>query len=219
MRKKIVGFRYRSTQPTGVTHLCWFICQMSTEIRFRFYIVACIVFCYHLGVCRGHRNGGIEMLKYIKRGLIVCMLALVFVVLAYLLGVKTYDTPKKEKTQVYETDWTILRSTKTQRLSQFKSTLEKVEQSGGGEVIFEGGKGFVLFRVRKDGTLVAMVPVFASILHISSRTLFRLILLSKRYYTIRLTSWDKEQLEQIAPFHNVSEREVPISENRPTYIP
>ena len=139
------------------------------------------------------------MLKYIKRGLIVCMLALVFLVLAYLLGVKTYDAPKKEKTQVYETDWTILRSTKTQRLSQFKSTLEKVQESGGGEVIFEGGKGFVLFRVHRDGNLVAMVPAFASVLHISSRTPARLILLSKRYYTIRLTSWDKEQLEQIAP--------------------
>ena len=155
------------------------------------------------------------MLKYIKRGLIVCVLALVFLVLAYLLGVKTYDAPKKEKTQVYETDWTLLRTTKVQRLSYFQSTLEEVQQSGGGEVIFEGGKGFVLFRVRKDGTLVAMVPVFASILHISSRTLFRLILLSKRYYTIRLTSWDKEQLEQIAPFHNVSEREVPYPKTDP----
>ena len=155
------------------------------------------------------------MLKYIKRGLIVCMLAVVFLVLAYLLAVKTYDAPKKEKTQGYETDWTILRSTKTQRLSQFKSTLEKVQESGGGEVIFEGGKGFVLFRVHRDGNLVAMVPAFASVLHISSRTPARLILLSKRYYTIRLTSWDKEQLEQIAPFHNVSERKVPYPKTDP----
>ncbi len=155
------------------------------------------------------------MLKYIKRALIVCMLALVFLVLAYLLAVKTYDAPKKEKTQGYETDSTMLRSTKTQRLSRFQSTLEKVQQFGGGEVIFEGGKGFVLFRVRKDGNLVAMVPAFASVPHISSTTLFRLILLSKRYYTIRLTSWDKEQLEQIAPFHNVSEREVPYPKTDP----
>ena len=155
------------------------------------------------------------MLKHIKRGLIVCMLTLVFLVLAYLLGVKTYDAPKKEKTQGYETDSTLLRTTKAQRLSYFQSTLEKAQQSGGGEVIFEGGKGFVLFRVRNDGTLVAMVPVFASVLHISSRTLFRLILLSKRYYTIRLTSWDKEQLDQIAPFHNVSEREVPYPKTDP----
>ena len=149
------------------------------------------------------------MLRYIKQGLIVCMLALVFLVLAYLLGVKTYDPPRKEKTQGYETDSTMLRSTKTQRLSRFQSTLEKVQQSGGGEVIFEGGKGFVLFRVRKDGNLVAMVPAFASVLHISSTTLFRLIILSKRYYTIRLTSWDKEELAQMAPFQDASEREVP----------
>jgi hypothetical protein len=143
------------------------------------------------------------------------MLALVFLVLAYLLGVKTYDAPKKEKTQVYETDSTILRTTKTDRLSRFKSTLEKVQQFGGGEVIFEGGKGFVLFRVRKDGSLVAKVPVFASIPHISSTTLFRLILLSKRYYTIRLASWEREQLEQMAPFQDAPEREVPYPKTDP----
>ena len=155
------------------------------------------------------------MLKYIKRALIVCMLALVFLVLAYLLGVKTYDAPKKEKTQGYETDWTMLRSTKTQRLSRFKSTLEKVQESGGGELIFEGGKGFVLFRVHRDGNLVAMVPLFASVPHISSTTLFRLIILSKRYYTIRLTSWDKEELAQMAPFQDASEREVPYPKTDP----
>ena len=155
------------------------------------------------------------MLKYIKRALIVCMLAVVFLVLAYLLGVKTYDAPKKEKTQGYETDSTMLRSTKTQRLSRFKSTLEKVQQFGGGEVIFEGGKGFVLFRVHKDDNLVAMVPVFASVPHISSRTLFRLILLSKRYYTIRLTSWDREELAQIASLQDAREREVPYPKTDP----
>ncbi len=155
------------------------------------------------------------MLTYIKRGLIVCMLALVFLVLAYLLGVKTYDAPKKEKTQVYETDWTILRTSKTERLSYFKSTLEKLQQFDGGEVIFEGGKGFVLFRVRADGSLVAKVPVSASIPHISSTTLFRLILLSKRYYTIRLTSWDKEQLDQIASLQDAPEREAPYPKTDP----
>ena len=73
------------------------------------------------------------------------MLALVFLVLVYFLGVKTYDAPKKEKTQVYETDWTLLRTTKAQRLSYFKSTLEEAQQSGRGEVIFEGGKGICPF--------------------------------------------------------------------------
>ena len=82
-------------------------------------------------------------------------------------------------------------------------------------MIFEGGKGFVLFRVRKDGSLVAMVPAFASVPHISSTTLFRLISLSKRYYTVRLTSWEKEQLAQIAPFHDAAEREVPYPKTDP----
>ena len=150
-----------------------------------------------------------------KRGLVVGMLALVFLVLVYLLGIKTYDAPRKEKTQVYEKDSTILRTTKTKRLSSFESTLKKLQQFGGGEVIFEGGKGFVLFRVRKDGSLVAKVPVFASIPHISSTTLFRLILLSKRYYTIRLTSWEKEQLTQVAPFQDAIEREVPYPKTDP----
>ena len=160
------------------------------------------------------------MLKYIKRALIVCMLALVFLVLAYLLAVKTYDAPKKEKTQGYETDWTILRSTKTQRLSQFKSTLEKVQESGGGEVIFEGGKGFVLFRVRKDGNLVAMVPAFASVPHISSTTLFRLILLSKRYYTITVNLLGQGRIGADGlPSKTQARAGSPISKNRSTYIP
>lgn len=148
------------------------------------------------------------MLKYIKRALIVCMLALVFLVLAYLLGVKTYGAPKKEKSQVYEIDFYLLHTTANSRLASFESTLEKLQQSGGGEVIFEGGKGFVLFRVRKDGSLVVKVPVFASVSHISSTTLFRLIRLSKRYYTIRLTSREREQLEQIAPLRDAAERQV-----------
>ena len=150
-----------------------------------------------------------------KHGLVVGMLALVFLVLVYLLGIKTYDAPRKEKTQVYETDSTILRTTKTKRLSSFESTLKKLQQFGGGEVIFEGGKGFVLFRVRKDGSLVAKVPVFVSIPHISSTTLFRLILLSKRYYTIRLTSWEKEQLAQMAPFQDALKREAPYPKTDP----
>ncbi len=150
-----------------------------------------------------------------KRGLVVGMLALVFIVLVYLLSIKTYDAPRKEKTQVYEKDSTILRTTKTDRLSSFESTLKKLQQFGGGEVIFEGGKGFVLFRVRKDGSLVAKVPVFASIPHISSTTLFRLILLSKRYYTIRLTSWEKEQLTQMAAFQDALEREAPYPKTDP----
>ena len=145
-----------------------------------------------------------------KRGLVVGMLALVILVLVYLLGIKTYDTSKKEKSQVYETDYSVFRpTTTTSRLPHFESTLKDLQQFGGGEAIFEGGKGFVLFRVHKDGNLVAMVPVLASVQHISSITLFARLLFRNYYYTIRLTASEREQLEQIAPFRNAAEREVP----------
>ena len=155
------------------------------------------------------------MLKYIKRGLIVCMLALVFLALAYLLGVKTYGGSKKGTTQVYQPHGSSFRTTPTSRLASFKSTLTTLQQFGGGEVIFEGGKGFVRFRVHKDGSLVAMVPVFAAIPHISSTTLFGRLLLHKKYYTIRLTSWEREQLDQIAPLQDAAEREVPYPKTDP----
>ena len=155
--------------------------------------------------------------KYVKCGLIVCMLALVFLVLTYLLSVKTYGGSfnKKGPFQFYQSTSSVQPTTATSRLSSFESALQQLQQFGGGEVVFEGGKGFVLFRVRKDGSLVAMVPVFASILHMSSRTPARLILLSKRYYTIRLTPLEREQLEQIAPFQNAPEREVPYPKTDP----
>ena len=155
--------------------------------------------------------------KYAKCGLIVCMLALVFLVLAYLLSVKTYGGSfnKKGPFQFYLSTSSVHPTTATSRLSSFESSLKQLQQFGGGEVIFEGGKGFVRFRVHKDGSLVAMIPIFASVPHISSTTLFRLILLSKRYYTIRLTSWEREQLAQIAPFQNAPEREVPYPKTDP----
>ena len=157
--------------------------------------------------------------KYVKCGLIVCMLALVFLVSAYLLSVnvKTYGGwfNKKGPFQFYQSTSSVQPTTATSRLSSFESTLKSLQDFGGGEVIFEGGKGFVLFRVRKDGSFVAKVPVFASIPHISSTTLFRLTLLSKRYYIIRLTSWEKEQLAQITPFQDAPEREVPYPKTDP----
>ena len=152
-----------------------------------------------------------------KRGLVVGMLALVFLVLMYLLGIKTYGDwfNKKGPFQFYQSTSSVYPTTGTSRVSSFESSLRQLRQFGGGEVIFEGGKGFVLFRVRKDGSLVAKVPVFASIPHISSTTLFGLILLSKRYYTIRLTSWEREQLERIPPFQNAPEREIPYPKTDP----
>ena len=155
--------------------------------------------------------------KYVKRGLIFGIVALVLLVLVYFLGVKTYDAPKKEQTQVYETDYSLFRpTTTTSRLSHFESTLKDLQLFRGGKVIFEGGKGFVLFRVRKDGNLVAMVPVFASVQHIASITLFaRLLLHKKYYYTIRLTSLEREELAQMTPFQDAPEREVPYPKTDP----
>jgi len=150
-----------------------------------------------------------------KRGLVVGMLALVVLVLVYLLGVKTYGGSKKGTTQLYQPYRSSSRTTAASRLSSFESTLTTLQQFDGGEVIFEGGTGFVRFRVRKDGSLVAMVPLLASVLHITSKTMYARVLLRKIYYTIRLTSRQREQLVQIAPFQDAPEREVPYPKTDP----
>ena len=155
--------------------------------------------------------------KYVKCGLIVCMLALVFLVLAYLLSVKTYGGSfnKKGPFQFYQSTSSVHPTTATSRLSSFESTLKSLQDFGGGEVIFEGGTGFVRFRVRKDGSLVAMVPVFAAIPHISSTTLFRHLITGKKYYTIRLTPSEREELAQIAPLQDATKRKVPYPKTDP----
>ena len=159
------------------------------------------------------------MLKYIKRGLIVGMLALVFLVLAYLLGVKTYDAPKKEKTQVYERDSSIFRSTATSRLSSFESTLKSLQDFGGGEVIFQGGKGFVRFRVRKDGSLVAKVPALCigstHLIHhsVQSHPPIKAIL----HHQVNLLGKGTTGTDPTLPKRIRAGS--PISKNRPAYIP
>ena len=150
-----------------------------------------------------------------KRGLVVGMLALVVLLLAYLLGVKTYGGSKKGTTQLYQPYNSSSRTTATSRLSSFESTLTTLQQFDGGEVIFEGGTGFVRFRVRKDGTLVAMVPVLASVLHITSKTMYARVLFRKIYYTIRLTSQEREALAQIAPLQDATKQEVPYPKTDP----
>ncbi len=158
----------------------------------------------------------IKMLhKYVKRGLIIGLVLLVCLVLVYLLGVKTYGGSKKGTTQLYQPYTSRSRTTPTSRLDSFTGTLTTLQQFGGGEVIFEGGTGFVRFRVRKDGSLVAMVPVFAKILHISSNTPLARMSLHKQYYTIRLTSRNREQLGQMAAFQNAEERTIPYPKTDP----
>ena len=153
--------------------------------------------------------------KYVKRGLIIGMVLLVCLVLVYLLGVKTYGGSKKGTTQLYQPYNSSSRTTPTSRLSSFEYTLTTLQQFGGGEVIFEGGKGFVRFRARKDGTLVAMVPVLATILHITSKTPLARQFLQKKYYTVRLSSSEREQLRQMAALQNAAEREVPYPRTDP----
>ena len=153
--------------------------------------------------------------KYVKRGFIIGMVLLVCLVLVYLLGVKTYGRSKKGTTQLYQPYNSSSRTTPTSRLPSFEYTLTTLQQFGGGEVIFEGGKGFVRFRARKDGTLVAMVPVLATILHITSKTPLARQFLQKKYYTVRLSSSEREQLRQMAALQNAAEREVPYPRTDP----
>ena len=147
--------------------------------------------------------------KYVKRGLIIGMVLLVCLVLVYLLGVKTYGGFKKGTTQLYQPYRSSVRTTAASRLSSFESTLTILQQFGGGEVIFEGGTGFVRFRVSKNGNLVIMVPVFASVPTILSNTRVKPFLADKfKYYTIRLTSWERERLEQMAPLQDTALKKV-----------
>jgi beta-lactamase regulating signal transducer with metallopeptidase domain/peroxiredoxin len=122
---------------------------------------------------------------------------------------------KKGTTQLYQPYTSSSRTTPTSRLDSFTYTLTTLQQFGGGEVIFEGGTGFVRFQVRKDGSLVAMVPVSATILHISSNTPLARMSLQKKYYTIRLTSRNREQLGQMAAFQNAEERAIPYPKTDP----
>ncbi len=153
--------------------------------------------------------------KYVKRGLIIGMVLLVCLVLVYLLGIKTYGGSKEGITQLYQPYTSDSRTTPTSRVDSFTGTLTTLQQFGGGEVIFEGRTGFVRFRVRKDGSLVAMVPVFAKILHITSNTPLARMFFHKQYYTIRLTSRNREQLGQMAAFQNAEERKIPYPKTDP----
>ena len=152
--------------------------------------------------------------KYVKRGLIIGMVLLICLVLVYLLAIKTYSGFQEEAHQAYQKDLTIFDTTPTVRLPYFESTLKSLQQFGGGDVIFEGGEGFVRFRVSNDGSLVIMVPVFASVPTILSNTRVKPFLADKfKYYTIRLTSWERERLEQMAPFQESTLKKIAYSKD------
>ena len=70
---------------------------------------------------------------------------------------------EEETAQAYLTDGGYFTSTPTVRVSVLESNLSILQQFGGGEVIFSGGKGFVRFQVREDGSIVVLVPGSASL--------------------------------------------------------
>ncbi len=78
-------------------------------------------------------------------GLAVGIAAIVCLVLIYFLGMR-----EEETAQAYQTDGGYFTSTPTVHVSVFESDLSILQQFGGGEVIFSGGKGFVRFQVRED---------------------------------------------------------------------
>ncbi len=91
-------------------------------------------------------------------GLAVGIAAIVCLVLIYFLGMR-----EEETAQAYLTDGGYFTSTPTVRVSVLESNLSILQQFGGGEVIFSGGKGFVRFQVREDGSIVVLVPGSASL--------------------------------------------------------
>jgi hypothetical protein len=87
----------------------------------------------------------------------------VSLILTYLVGIR-FANRKKETPQAYQAHRSLgLNTTAAYRLSEFEDTLTILKLFGGGDVFFQGGRGFVGFRVRKEGNLVVTVPVSATL--------------------------------------------------------
>ena len=144
-------------------------------------------------------------------GLAVGVAAIVCLALIYVLGMREEDTA-----QAYKPYIGYLTTTPTIRISAFESILSRLQQSGGGEVIFQGGKGFVRFRVREDGNIVALVPVSASVRRRLPATLARFFMADKyKFHNIRLPRHERQRLEEMKPLHNAVERKVSYSGTAP----
>jgi len=137
-------------------------------------------------------------------GLAVGIPAIVCFMLVYFLGIREEDTA-----QAYKPYIGYFTTTPTIRISAFESILSRLQQSGGGEVIFQGGEGFVRFRVREDGNIVALVPVSASVRRRLPATLARFFMADKyKFVNIRLPRHERQRLEKMDPLQNATVREV-----------
>ena len=126
-------------------------------------------------------------------GLAVGIAAIVCLVLIYLVGMR-----EEETAQAYQTDGGYFTSTPTVRVSVLESNLSILQQFGGGEVIFSGGKGFVRFQIREDGNIVLFVPVSASIPCVVPRTWAKFFIADKyKFHNIRIASHERQLLEEM----------------------
>ena len=137
-------------------------------------------------------------------GLAVGIAAIVCLVTVNFLGMR-----EEEIAQAYQTDGGYFTSTPTVRVSVFESDLSTLQQFGGGEVIFSGGKGFVRFRIREDGNIVVLVPVSASIPRVLPVTLARFFVAENhKFHHIRLTHEERQRIQEMKPLQYATEREV-----------
>ena len=137
-------------------------------------------------------------------GLAVGIAAIVCLVLIYLVGMR-----EEETAQAYQTDGDYFTSTPTVRLAAFESYLLTLQQFGGGDAIFQGGKGFVRFRIREDGNIVVLVPVSASIPCVVPRTWAKFFIADNhKFHHIRLTHEEKQRIQEMKPLQYATEREV-----------
>lgn len=136
-------------------------------------------------------------------GLTVGIAAIVCLVLVYFLRMSI-----DESSEAYQA-YFGLNTTPTFRLSHFESVLSNLQQSGEGETIFSGGNGFVRFRMRKDGNILLLVPVSASIRCILPATFARFFIADKyKFHNIRLPRHERQRLEKMEPLQNATVREV-----------
>ena len=143
-------------------------------------------------------------------GLVIGIAVIMSLVLVYFLGMRD-----EENAQVYQTDRGYSIS-KPISLSTFEFHLSALQQFGGGEVIFSGGKGFVRFRISEDGSIAVLVPVSASIPCALPVSLARFFIPEKhKFHNIRLTSHETQLLEEMDAIQGAVEREIEFSGGTP----
>ena len=137
-------------------------------------------------------------------GFVLGIAAIVCLVLIYFLGMR-----EEETAQAYQTDRGYFTSTPTVRVSVIESDLSILQQFGGGEAIFHGGKGFVRFRVGEDDSIVVLVPVSASLPCPLPVTWARFFIPDTcKFHNIRLASHERQRIQGMEPFQGATEREV-----------